>query len=89
MSDLIGPGIESRPPAAGDKHDKPFCRKAIIDNFKKAVDEPTIDKSQFLRAISVIDKLSPINFPDKCCGKFLMCLAKFCCQSNCKNVFLE
>ena len=30
---------------------------------------PIIDKSQFLKAISVIDKLSPINFSDKCCEK--------------------
>ena len=60
-----------------DGHDKPFCTKAIttIDNFKNALGD--IDKSQFLKAISVIDKLSPINFSDKCCGKFLMCLTKF------------
>ena len=45
-----------------DGHDKPFCTKAItiINNFKKARDDS--DKSQFLKAISVIDKLSPINF---------------------------
>ena len=28
-----------------------------------------IDKSQFLEAISVINKLSPINFSDKCAAK--------------------
>ena len=38
---------------------------------------PIIDKSQFLKAISVIDELSPINFFDECCGKFSMCLTKF------------
>ena len=38
---------------------------------------PIIDKSQFLQAISVSDKLSSINFSDKCCGKFLICLTKF------------
>ena len=49
-----------------------------------------IDKSQFFTAISVIDELSPINFFDKCCGKFPMCLTKFfICKSNCKDVFLD
>ena len=40
-----------------DGHSKPFCTKAIttIDNFKNALGD--IDKSQFLKAISVIDKL--------------------------------
>ena len=48
---------------------------------------PITDKSQFLKAISIIDKLSPINFFDKCCGKFSMCLTKFFfCKSNCRNV---
>ena len=53
---------------SNDKHDKTFCTKAItiIDNFKKSWAIPIIDKSQFLKAISVIDKLSPINFSDKC-----------------------
>ena len=37
-------------------------------------------KSQFFKAISVIDKLSPINFSDKCCDKFLMRLTKFFLQ---------
>ena len=37
-------------------------------------------KSQFFKAISVIDKLSPINFSDKCCDKFLMRLTKFFVQ---------
>ena len=62
---------------ARDEHDKPFCTKAItiIDNFKNSLGD--IDKSQFLKAISVIDKLSPINFSDKCCGKFSMYLTKF------------
>ena len=60
-----------------DVHDKTFCTKAItmINNFKKAVGD--IDKSQFFKAISAIDKLSPINFSNKCCGKFSMCLTKF------------
>ena len=60
-----------------DGHDKPFCTKAITisDNFKKALGDT--DKSEFLKAILIIDKLSPINFFDKCCGKFLMCLTKF------------
>ena len=48
--------------------------KAIIDNLKKSGAIPIIDKSQFLQAISVIDKSSPINFFDNRCGKFLMCL---------------
>ena len=63
-----------------DGHDKPFCTKAttIIDNFNKALGDT--DKSQFLKAISVIDKLSPMNFSDKCCGKFSMCLT---------NIFLQ
>ena len=62
---------------ASDGHDKPFCTKAItiINNFKKAFGD--IDKSQFFKAISVIDKLSPMNFSNKCCDKFLMRLTKF------------
>ena len=49
--------------ARSDGHDKPFCTKAItiIDNFKKPWAIPIIDKSQFLKAIWIIDKLSPIN----------------------------
>ena len=31
-----------------------------------------IDKSQFLKAILVIDELSPKNFSDKCCGFFFI-----------------
>ena len=72
---------------ASDGHDKPFCTKAItiIDNFKKVLGDTD---NRFLKAISVIDKISPINFSDKCCGKFSMCLTKFFfCMSNCKNVF--
>ena len=71
-----------------DGHDKPFCTKAItiIDNFKKALGDT--DKSQFLKAISVIDKLSPINFSDKCCGKFSMCLTKFFVVSRIAKIFL-
>ena len=53
-----------------DGHDKPFCTKAIT----------IIDKSQFFKAISVIDKLSPIKFSDKCCNKLLMRLTKFFLQ---------
>ena len=64
-----------------DGDDKPFCTKAItiIDNFENALGDTDNrhDKSQVLKAISVIDKLSPINFSDKCCSKLLMCLTKF------------
>ena len=44
-----------------DGHDKSFCTKAItiIDNFKKAFGD--INKSQIFKAMSVMDKLSPIN----------------------------
>ena len=73
-----------------DGHHKPFCTKAItiIDNFKNALGDT--DKSQFLKAISVIDKLPPINFSDKCYGKFSMCLTKFfSCKSNRKSVFFR
>ena len=49
-----------------DEHDIPFCTKAvtIVDNFKKALGDslPIILNFHFLKAISVIDKLSPINF---------------------------
>ena len=64
---------------SSDRHDKPFCTKAITisDTSKKPWAIPIIVKSQFLKAISVIDKLSPINFSDKCCGKFSMYLTKF------------
>ena len=76
-----------------DGHNKPFCTKAItiIDHFKKALGDrlPIICKSQFFKAISVTDKLSPINFFDKCCDKFSMILTKFFCQSHRKNVFLH
>ena len=34
----------------------------MVDDFKKTLGDT--DKSQFLKAISVIDKLSPINFFD-------------------------
>ena len=41
-----------------DGHDKPFCNKAIMitNNFKKAWGIPIIDKSQFFKAISIINK---------------------------------
>ena len=43
---------------AGDGHDKPFCTKAItiwiISKMLRAI--PIIDKSQFFKAISVVDK---------------------------------
>ena len=72
-------------------HDKPFCTKAItiISNMLWAI--PIIDESQFLKAILVIDNLSPINFSDKCYDKFSMCLTKvfFSCKSNHKSVFLD
>ena len=57
-----------------DGHDKPFCTKSItiIDNFKNALGDT--DKSQFSKTISIIDKLLPINFSDKCCGIFSMCV---------------
>ena len=59
-----------------------------MDNFKKA--QGDTDEPQFLKAMSVIDKLSPINFCDKCCGEFLMRLTKFFfCKSNCKNVVFQ
>ena len=71
-----------------DGHDKPFCTKAIIDDFKKNLSD--IDKSQFLKAISIHNKLSPINFSDKCCNKFSMYLTKFVFgKSNCKYAFLD
>ena len=35
----------------------------------------------------VIDKLSPINFSDKCCDKFLMCLTKFFSVSQIAKMF--
>ena len=35
------------------------------------------DKSQFLKAMWVIDKLSPINFSSEDCGKFSMRLTNF------------
>ena len=55
-------------PVRNDGHDKPFCTTAItiIDNFKNALGNT--DKSQFLKAILVIDKLQPINFSDNNCG---------------------
>ena len=55
-------------------------------NFKNALGDT--DKSQFLKAISVIDKLSPINFSDKCCGKFSMCLTKFFFVNQIAKMFL-
>ena len=53
-----------RSPGSSDGRDKSFSTKAttIIDNFNNALGDT--DKSQFLKAISVIDKLSPINFSD-------------------------
>ena len=75
--------------AASDGHDKLFCTKAItiIDNLKKPGAIPIIDLSQFLKAISVIDKLSPINFSDNRCGKFSMCLTKFFFASQLPKCF--
>ena len=72
-----------------DGHDKPFCTKAItiIDNFKEALGDT--NKSQFLKAILVIDKVSPINFSEKCCGKFSMCLTKFFFVSQISKMFFE
>ena len=61
--------------------------KAIttINKFKKALCDT--DKSQFIKAISAIDKLSPIHFSDKCCSKFSMCLTKFFLVSQIAKVF--
>ena len=72
-----------------DGHDKPFCTKAItiIDNFKNVLGDT--DKSQFLKAISVINKLSPINFSDNSCGKFLMCLTKSFFVSQIAKMFFQ
>ena len=39
--------------------------------------------------MSVIDKLSPINFCDKCCGKFSMCLTKFSFASQIAKMFFQ
>ena len=76
--------------AGSDGHDKPFCTKAItiVDNFRKPWAIPIIDESQFLKAKSVINTLSPINFSDKCCGKFSMCLTKFFFVSQIAKMFL-
>ena len=95
ISTYISAEEPQRPPPPpldmpSDGHDKPFCIKAIviIDNFKKAI--PIIDKTQFLKAISVIDKLSSIIFSDKCYGKFSIRLTKFFFVSHyCKNIFLD
>ena len=73
-----------------DGHDKPFCTTAItiIDNFKKALGDT--DNQYISISSSDIDKLLPINFSDKCCGKFSMCLTKFFfCKTNCENVFVD
>ena len=48
-----------------------------------------IDKSQFLEAISIIDKLSLIHFSDKCCGKFSMCLTKFFFVNRIAKMFFQ
>ena len=62
----------------------------MIDNLKKPGAISIIDESQVLKAISVIDKFSPINFSDNRCGKFSMCLTKFFfLQVNRKNVLLD
>ena len=41
------------------------------------------------KMISVIDKSLAMNFSDKCCGKFSMCLTKYFCKSTCKYVSLD
>ena len=60
-----------------DGHDKPFRTKAIkiTDNFKKALGDT--DNQYISICYSDIDKLSPIYFSDKCCGKFSICLTRF------------
>ena len=55
----------------------------IIDNFKNALGDT--DKSQFLKAISLIDKLSPINVV----VNFHGVRRSFFCNSNCNNGFLD
>ena len=63
-------------------------RSSITSKSRKAM--LIIDKSKFPQAILVIDKLSMINFSDKCCGKFLMCLTRFFFyKSKCKTVFIR
>ena len=57
----------------------------IIDNCEKALGDT--DKSQFFKAMSVIDKLSPINFSDKCCRKFAIRLTKFFLQVTLQNCY--
>ena len=47
-----------------------YLKTVEISSAKICVLTSVIDKFQFHKAISVIDKLSPINFSDKCCGKF-------------------
>ena len=86
-------GYHAGTSATSGGHDKPFCTTTItiIDNFKKAlgdIDNQYISTSQFLQAILVIDKLSPINFSDKYCGKFLMCLTKFYFINQIAKMFL-
>ena len=71
-----------------DGHDKPFCTKAItiIDNFKKALSD--IDKSQFLKAISIIDKLSPINVAVnfQCVERFFSIFQKKAVHGLCREI---
>ena len=88
FKDLTVSSAEADLDTSSDGHDKPFCIKAIkiINNFKNALGNT--DKSQFLEAISVIDELLSINFSDKCCGKFSMCLTKsFFLQVNSQKCF--
>ena len=55
---------------------KNLINRVIIDNLKNALGDT--DKSQLLKAVSVIDKLSPINFAVN-----FLCLTKFfSCKSN-------
>ena len=70
-----------------DGHYKTFCTKAITisDNFKTALGDTIIEKSQFLKAMSVIDKLSPINVV----VNFLRAWRSFFYKSYRKNVFLD
>ena len=70
-----------------DGHGKPFCTRAIIARKPWAI--PIFNKTQFLKAISVIDKLSPIIFANKCCGKLSMCLAKFFASHITKMLFYK
>ena len=64
-----------------------YLETVEISSAKICVLISVIDKSQFLKAISVIHKLSPINFSDKYCGKFSMGLTMFFFVSQIAKMF--